>query len=290
MAETKSDPWEDLRKPFPAERVLKLPATNKRPELDYVSHADVTDRLLQVDPEWSWEWGVDDPATGRPSKELSLTREDRVLRDREGQEFTHSEWALWMALKVNGVTKRDVGYAPADKDEVLKHVVSDALRRCAMRFGVALDLWMKDDTEAPAAAHSAGPVVGCPQCGKPLRERNGSKGPFVGCSGYPACKFTANGTLDQFQGMADAPPDDEPGQHPSDGATRGAQIAALVNGMAQNDIRDAFKAAGASDCLAAVGSGWKIRGADVARLSADVWAALVQALSGDVDPDEIPFP
>lgn len=60
--------------------------------------------------------------------------------------------------------------------------------------------------------------------------------------------------------------------------------------MAQNDIRDAFKAAGASDCLAAVGSGWKIRGAEVARLSADVWAALVQALSGDVDPDEIPFP
>jgi len=173
------------------------------------------------------------------------------------------------------------------------------MRRYAYSGGIGVVTEADDDAEA-ASHHSTSPAQSyvpagvntapCPQCGKALRERTGANGPFVGCTGYPACKFTANGTLDQFQGMADAPPDDEPGQHPSDGATRGAQISALVNGMAQNDIRDAFKAAGASDCLAAVGSGWKIRGAEVARLSADVWAALVQALSGDVDPDEIPFP
>ncbi|MBO5790625.1 MAG: topoisomerase DNA-binding C4 zinc finger domain-containing protein, partial [Clostridia bacterium] len=32
----------------------------------------------------------------------------------------------------------------------------------------------------------------CPRCGKPLVKRNGPKGSFWGCSGYPNCKFTKN--------------------------------------------------------------------------------------------------
>jgi ssDNA-binding Zn-finger/Zn-ribbon topoisomerase 1 len=30
----------------------------------------------------------------------------------------------------------------------------------------------------------------CPNCGKPLRERKGKYGPFLGCMGYPECNFT----------------------------------------------------------------------------------------------------
>ncbi len=30
----------------------------------------------------------------------------------------------------------------------------------------------------------------CTECGKPMAERNGSNGPFLGCSGYPGCKST----------------------------------------------------------------------------------------------------
>ena len=33
------------------------------------------------------------------------------------------------------------------------------------------------------------PLV-CPNCGKALKERNGKFGKFLGCTGYPACKFT----------------------------------------------------------------------------------------------------
>ena len=29
----------------------------------------------------------------------------------------------------------------------------------------------------------------CPECGKPLLKRSGRRGPFVGCSGYPKCRF-----------------------------------------------------------------------------------------------------
>ncbi|HEX2034902.1 MAG TPA: topoisomerase DNA-binding C4 zinc finger domain-containing protein, partial [Chloroflexota bacterium] len=41
--------------------------------------------------------------------------------------------------------------------------------------------------KAPAGA-SAG-TVACPQCGAPLVQRVSQFGPFLGCSGYPACRY-----------------------------------------------------------------------------------------------------
>ena len=32
----------------------------------------------------------------------------------------------------------------------------------------------------------------CPQCGKPLVKRSGKHGEFIGCSGFPKCRFTKN--------------------------------------------------------------------------------------------------
>ena len=45
-------------------------------------------------------------------------------------------------------------------------------------------------SEAPArvAAEPAG--ENCPDCGKPLVVRMGRRGKFVGCTGYPKCRFT----------------------------------------------------------------------------------------------------
>ena len=34
--------------------------------------------------------------------------------------------------------------------------------------------------------------VKCPKCGKDLLKRSGRYGEFVGCSGFPACKFTCS--------------------------------------------------------------------------------------------------
>jgi restriction system protein len=36
----------------------------------------------------------------------------------------------------------------------------------------------------------AGPVLQCPQCGKPMRRRKSAKGEFWGCAGFPQCKGT----------------------------------------------------------------------------------------------------
>lgn len=114
-----------LRVPFPPEQIGKLPKAGT--QLDYVGHAAVTDRLLAVDPEWSWEPMAFD-ADGGP-----------MIR-RDGKEAT-----LWIWLTVCGVRRPGVGSCLPNAFELEKQLVSDALRNAAMRFGVALDLWSKED-------------------------------------------------------------------------------------------------------------------------------------------------
>lgn len=90
--------------------------------ITYVGHADVTARLLEVDPEWTWEPMATDPA-GLP------------VFDRSG--------GLWINLTVLGVTRP--GYGDSENGKGVKEAIGDALRNSAMRFGVALDLWAKGD-------------------------------------------------------------------------------------------------------------------------------------------------
>ena len=42
----------------------------------------------------------------------------------------------------------------------------------------------------PVARPAPVPVEGkCPECGKGLVQRRGRRGPFVGCSGFPKCRY-----------------------------------------------------------------------------------------------------
>ncbi len=95
-----------------------LPAVH----LDYVGHAATTDRLLQVDPEWSWE---------------------PMAYDMSGLPMLDANRNLWIKLTVCGVTRIGVGDGKS-----LKECIGDAIRNAAMRFGVALDLWAKEDLQA----------------------------------------------------------------------------------------------------------------------------------------------
>jgi len=89
--------------------------------LDYVGHAEVTDRLLSVDPQWVWE-------------PLSWTEEGLPRFDQNR--------GMWIKLTVCGVTRLGYGHA-GDKagGDAIKELIGDALRNAALRFGVALDLW-----------------------------------------------------------------------------------------------------------------------------------------------------
>lgn len=111
-----------LRAPFPPEQVGKLPKAGMT--LDYVSHAWVTERLLQVDPTWSWE---------------------PMGHTEHGTPYLDSHGGLWIKLTVAGVTR--LGYGTGTGPEAVKIAIGDALRNAAMRFGVALDLWEKETPE-----------------------------------------------------------------------------------------------------------------------------------------------
>ena len=120
-----------LRKPFPKESIGQLPKGGMM--LDYVGHAAVTDRLLTVDPEWSWE-------------PLALDERGLPALDKSGN--------LWIKLTICGVTRLGVGDGKSAKE-----AIGDAIRNAAMRFGVALDLWAKENLVefAQAASHAAPP-------------------------------------------------------------------------------------------------------------------------------------
>lgn len=121
-----------LRKPFPAAQVSTIPKKTKSGatvRLDYVGHADVTDRLLEVDPAWTWA-------------PVGVTPEGLPAFTKDG---------LWITLTVCGVTRYGFGDASGKTGgDAVKEMIGDAIRNAAMRFGVALDLWSKSDS--PAAA------------------------------------------------------------------------------------------------------------------------------------------
>lgn len=149
-----------LRQPFPDNQISKLPKPTKQqteavradykkgirckecgawhhPEvvhLDYVGHAAVTDRLLDADPNWSWE-------------PVALTELGLPAFDQSG--------GLWIKLTVCGVTRLGYGHAAGKQNQDPgareKEVIGDALRNAGMRFGMALDLWHKGQLHADEA-------------------------------------------------------------------------------------------------------------------------------------------
>lgn len=173
-----------LRKPFDPQVVGKLPRvtckdcsqrkcqqhkaskcgvcggylTSAHIHLDYVGHAEVTDRLLSADPAWTWE-------------PLSWT-EEGLPRFTKG---ASGELELWIKLTVCGVTRLGVGSVAGNAFDAEKQLIGDALRNAAMRFGVALDLWAKEELESQLpddadakpqradAAKKAAPAAPAPQ-------------------------------------------------------------------------------------------------------------------------------
>lgn len=138
-----------LREPFLPAQIGKLPKPTSKDNpkgrcdfcggwhglpavhLDYVGHAAVTDRLLQVDPEWTWE-----PMAVGPNGEPLIVN-----------------GGLWIKLTVAGHTRP--GYGDGNS---MKEMIGDAIRNAAMRFGVALDLWAKEDIHTDDAKPAAPPA------------------------------------------------------------------------------------------------------------------------------------
>jgi hypothetical protein len=112
-----------LRTPFPKEQIGKLPATQKRPELDFVGHAAVTDRLNTV-LGMDWSYTVD---------ELFSIGETVWIRG---------------TMTVLGCSRVEYG----DGDDA-KEAIGNFIRRAAMRFGVAIDLWSRQELGTASSAY-----------------------------------------------------------------------------------------------------------------------------------------
>jgi hypothetical protein len=118
----KQEQQDALRAPFSKEKIQKLPTGGL--QLDYVSHAWVTDRLLEVDPSWTWE---------------------PVAFDESGLPKFDENGGLWIKLTVCGVTRYGYGEPQGrDKFDMKKGSIGNSIRNASMRFGVALDLWTKE--------------------------------------------------------------------------------------------------------------------------------------------------
>lgn len=113
-----------LRKPFGPGQIGKLPRGGR--SLDYVGHAAVTDRLNRIDPGWNYE-----------------IVERVEVEHPDGRHLI----AIIGAITIGGKTMIEAGDVdrPGRYGEELKLAIGDFIRRGAMRFGVALDLWSKED-------------------------------------------------------------------------------------------------------------------------------------------------
>ncbi|MEE1838122.1 hypothetical protein [Streptomyces sp. SP17KL33] len=159
---------EKLRAPFPPEAIAKRPTiscggcknapnkvcsahtkssceecgqyvTTAHKHLDYVGHAEATDRLLSVDLTWDWQ---------------------PMAKDDKGQPLLDVDGGMWITLTVCGMTRKGYGDAVGKRAGVTatKEIIGDAIRNAGMRFGMALDLWAKTDLHAEPP-HPAEPFM-----------------------------------------------------------------------------------------------------------------------------------
>lgn len=158
-----------LRKPFPTEAIGKKPKitcgrcskaqyrvcdshqrskcrvcgsyiTSAHMHLDFVGHAEATQRLLDVDPHWDWE---------------------PLATDQNGLPAFDGNGGMWIRLTIGGTSR--IGYGHPDGKtggDAIKEVIGDAIRNAALRFGVAIELWgahRDDEADAPAEPARAEP-------------------------------------------------------------------------------------------------------------------------------------
>jgi hypothetical protein len=106
-------------------KTCKAYITTAHMHVKFVGHAEVTARLLEVDPDWNWE---------------------PIAFDSFGSPAVDANGGMWIKLTIGGLTRLGYGHADGKRGgNAVKETIGDALRNAAMRFGVALDLWRKED-------------------------------------------------------------------------------------------------------------------------------------------------
>lgn len=185
--------WRQLREPFAADQIGKLPKWGKdtppqsewaycqvckqkappqHGHVDFVGHAMVTNRLNQVVGTDGWSYTRPERVHDDRGKLLAVLSEMTVLGHTKG-------------VEVGGPAASATTYA-----DQLKTALSDYICRAAMRFGIALEQWSKQELEA--AGHQARQDADQPAAAPP------SRAPAAGSNGQ------GHGDLDRITSVARA--------------------------------------------------------------------------------------
>jgi hypothetical protein len=124
----------------------------------FVSHGLVNKRLNKEAPGWS--------------SRIVATGVDVTQNPKGGLLYTAD---VTLELTVAGVTRAEVGtnnQPVPDRGQALKSAASDALKRAAMRFGVALDLWESLDEQDEDAHYATTPRAGTTPGREPAPRRS----------------------------------------------------------------------------------------------------------------------
>lgn len=159
-----------LTRPFDPKQIKQKPGQGGK-RLSFISHGLVTERLNEADPFWeSVTQHIHefiDPATGR--------------RHCEGVTLQ-----LTIHFPEHGAVTRTESGGPQRQESFtneIKNAQSDALKRCAMRFGVALSMWEKlvdaaDDDDYQISPQARGTVNGQemgPEVAQTWTDRSGAE-------------------------------------------------------------------------------------------------------------------
>ncbi len=134
---------------------------------------------------------VCDPATFRivgaiEVDDVSHQREDRVTSDATKDAVLGQVGIPLIRVRAKGAYRR------ADVEEALRPLLESHLPGlAAMAAPVMSPVAVASEAAAPSSDPK--PTPACPRCGKPVVERTSRAGSrFQGCSGFPACRYTAD--------------------------------------------------------------------------------------------------
>jgi len=113
--------------------------------LDFVGHADVTKMLIEIDPNWTWE------PCGYTDDGLPAFRVENNMAHMAG----------W--LTIHGIRRLGIGSVQHNKPDLFKELVSDFIRNAAMRFGICLALWTKQEWDDVTGGGPSAPPVASPK-------------------------------------------------------------------------------------------------------------------------------
>jgi hypothetical protein len=129
----------ELKRPLPEtlvkQRVGWTDRQGREHEVDYVEWHVVADILDRVAPEWS-------------HAVRGITQIGGLV-------------AVTASITIDGVTREGIGTGEAIDEKGIKKAEHDALKRAAVKFGIARELYRKDDDEATgtSGSHAADPVA-----------------------------------------------------------------------------------------------------------------------------------